>query len=343
MQRRRDDKTLTPFHRLYLALVLLLTVIIVGTLGFIIIERLPWYEALYLTLATISTLGMRVGPDAAVPLHLAGQLWVTFLIVVGVAAAMIALSNIVGVVVEGHMRSILGRRKVSMKIASLHQHIIVCGYGRMGQFLCEHLKQRRQELVAIDLDSENTALAEQNGLLYILGDASDENTLKDAGVERARGLVTVLDSDASNVFATLVARDLNPDMFIVARAEKIESISRLLRAGANNAICPQVIGAGRLANILTRPGVVDFIDFASEGLELEAEQFLLESGNKLIGQSLRQANLPRQIGVLIIAIKKNDGRVVFNPEPDLILEEGDNMIVTGQTGSMARLEKEYAK
>ncbi|MCK4628785.1 MAG: TrkA family potassium uptake protein [Sedimentisphaerales bacterium] len=342
MYKRRDENIFTRLHRLFLALALLVVVAIVGTLGFIIMEKLPLLEAFYLTLATISTLGMRVGPAASTELHYPGQILVMFLIVVGIASAMIALTSIVSIVVEGHMRSILGRRKVSMKIASLNNHIIVCGYGRMGQSICESLRQRRVELVVIDQDSENTALAEQNGLLYILGDAANETILRDAGIERARGLVAVLDSDASNVFATLVARDLNPKISIAARAEKIESISRLIRAGANNAICPQVIGATRLANVLTRPGVVEFIDFAAEGLELEAEQYLLEDSNKLVGQTLRQANLPRQIGVLVIALKRKDGQTTFNPDPDTILEAGDSMIITGRTGSMAKLEQLYS-
>lgn len=334
------DKPASFLDQLYLAMALLLAIVVVGSLGFILLEKMSPVEAIYMTLVTISTLGMKAG--AGPDIGQAGKIWIMILIVVGIAGAMIALTTIVSIVVEGHMRSILGRRKVNMKIASLNDHVIVCGYGRMGRTVCKSLHQRKASLLVIDQNSENTALAEHDGYLYILGDAGEEPVLRSAGIERAKGLVAVLDSDASNVFATLVARDLNPEIFIAARAEKIESESRLIRAGANQAICPLVIGATRLANVLTRPGIVDFIDFAAQGLELEAEQFRISDESKLVGQSLMQANLPRQVGVLIVALQRKDGQTIFNPEHDTILQADDNLIVTGRIGSMAKLEQLYS-
>jgi len=336
----RKDKRLTPLNRLIMAVAAVLVVVGIGSVGFVLIQKRNPVDALYMTLITISTLGMK--PNFTVDISMGEQIWIMFLIMVGIAAAMIALTTIVSMVVEGHMRSILGRRKVDMKIASLHDHVIVCGCGRMGRSVCENLQRRKVGLVVIDSDSDKTTLAEQEGFLYILGDATDESVLRDAGIERAQGLVAVLDSDASNVFATLVARDLNPAITIVARAERIESEARLLRAGANKSICPQLIGATRLANILTRPGVVDFIDFATEGLDLEAEQYHIKTENKLVGMSLSQANLPRKVGLLVIALKRKGGSTIFNPGPDTVLQADDVMFVTGQTGSMDKLEKEFS-
>jgi voltage-gated potassium channel len=327
-------------ERVILALLLLVTVIAIGVAGFVFIEGLPFIDALYMTMATISTLGMKGAGNYEV--SKSGQLWIIFLITVGIVSAMIALTTIVGMVVEGHMRNILGRRKVNVRIASLSNHIIVCGFGRMGQQVCNYLKRRGTSVVVIDNDDHRTVTADQEGFLYVLGDATDETILRDAGIERARGLIGALPTDASNVFVTLTARGLNEKLFIAARAERVESETQLLRAGANKAICPQVIGAQRLANILTRPGVVDFIDFASEGLELEAEQFRISPGNKLVGKSLREANLPREAGILIIAIKRSSGETIFNPGPDTIIEIDDVMIVTGQIGSMAKLGKLYS-
>jgi voltage-gated potassium channel len=212
----------------------------------------------------------------------------------------------------------------------------------MGSSACSNLQHRKEHVVVIDQADRKTAQAEQDGFLYVLGDASDETILRSAGIERARGLITVLDTDAANVFVSLIARDLNPKIHIVARAEKAESESRLIRAGANKAICPHEIGATRLANILTRPGVVDFIDFAAQGLDLEAEQFRIQPESKLVGQSLSQANLPRTTGALIIALKRSDGTTVFNPHADTILRVDDVMFVTGQRGSMEKLQQQYS-
>jgi voltage-gated potassium channel len=339
MSKRPKNVRFTPLYRMYLALVLIFVVVCIGTVGFIIIEGWSFLDSFYMTLATISTLGMKTAniPD----IQAGGRIWVMVLIIVGIVIAMIALSTIAGVVVEGQVRSILGRRKVSLKIASLHDHFIVAGYGRMGRSVCEYLQQSNAPLVVIDQNSEKTAQAEQKGFLYVLGDASDETILRSAGVERAQGLVAALTSDAENVFVTLVARDLNKKLFIAARAETVDSEPRLRRAGANKAICPHVIGARRLANILTRPGVVDFVDFATEGINLEAEQYLITAESKLAGQSLRQANLPRQVGLLVVALRSKDGKTRFNPDPDTVLQPDDTMIVMGQIGSLAKLEEHY--
>jgi len=337
MSKQPKSKTLSSTERLLLALAVLVLVVAVGVIGFAFIEKRSLLDSLYMTLITISTLGMKASSQAEI--STGGKIWIIILVVVGIASAMIALTCIAGIVVEGHVRSILGRRKVNMKIASLSNHIIVCGYGRMGQFLCQSLRHRQTPLIAIDQDDHRTTQIEQDGFLYVLGEATDESTLCDAGIERARALVTVLPSDADNVFVTLVARDLNKELFIAARAEKTESKARLSHAGADKAICPHVIGATRLANILTRPGVADFIDFAAQGLDLEAEQYHVEPNSKLVGQSLRQANLPSQAGVLVVALKHLGGQTAFNPGPDTVIQADDIMIVTGQIGSMARLQQ----
>jgi len=336
----RKYKELTPLDRAWLALAFLFMVVGTGTLGFVWIEDRSVQDSLYMTLVTISTLGMKA--ETSREITPAGELWIIFLIVVGIGAATITLTTIVSVLVEGHMRSILGRRKLNAKIASLSNHIIVCGYGRMGRVVCDCLRRRDVSLVTVDNDDHQTTQAEQAGYLYVLGDATDEAVLRDAGIERARALVAVLENDASDVFVTLVARDLNPKVMIAARAEKVGSESRLMRAGADKAICPQESGATRLANILTRPGVVDFIDFAAQGLELEAEQYHVKAESKLVGQSLREANLPRSVGLLVIALQRNDGQIIFNPGPDTVFESDDLIIITGQTGSMAKLAQVYS-
>jgi len=218
-------------QRLYVALMILLVLVGVGTLGFVLLERCSLVDALYMTLITISTLGMRASEE--VTISSAGRVWIMFLIVVGIALAMISLSIIVGLVVEGNLRSILGRRQVNRKISSLSNHIIVCGYGRMGRIICRNLRDRGREIVVIEADDNATKQAEADEILYVLGDAGQEETLRAAGIEKANALVAALPTDADNVFVTLVARDMNSKLFIAARAEHSDSEIRLIRAGAN--------------------------------------------------------------------------------------------------------------
>ncbi|MBN1436410.1 MAG: potassium channel protein [Sedimentisphaerales bacterium] len=327
-------------HRLLLALALLLIVVTVGTCGFVWLEGRSFLDALYMTLVTISTLGMTAQDTA--PVTQAGQIWIMLLIVVGIVSAMVALSLMVSTIVEGQVRRILGRRQVNRKIQSLHNHIIVCGYGGKGTAVCDNLKRRNAPIVIIDSDDTRTAQAEVDGLLYVLGNATQEATLMAAGVQKAQALVANLANDGDNVLVTLVARELSQDIFIAATVAKTESEPHLRRAGADSVICPELISAKRLANILTRPGVVDFIDFAAEGLQLEAEQYRIKADNKLVGQSLKEANLPRSAGILIIALRRADGETIFNPSADTVFQPDDTMIITGRIGSMAKLEQNYA-
>lgn len=332
-------KKINPLNSLVTALIMLLAVVVIGTIGFAATGHRGFIDSLYFSLITVSTLGLSPPGDA--PLTTADKVWIMVMITVGIAIAMVAVTIITSAVVEGQIRGILGRRKLDKKIATLEGHIIVCGYGKMGSSVCENLKLHKVNIVVIDNDSEKTSEAEHNGYLYVLGDATEETILKVAGIERARGIICVLENDASNVFATLVARELNQKITIVARSDKTESQARLMRAGADRAICPYEISGARLANIMTRPGVVDFIDFAAHGIDLEADQYTVREKDDLQGRSLREANLPRDIGVLVIAVSRQDGTQMFNPHPDTVLKTGDTIFMTGQPGSISKFEKRY--
>lgn len=340
MATKPGSRTLNALRQLRLSIMLLIAVVAVGTVGFVVLGKRPLAEALYMTLVTVSTLGMK--PQSAPDISAGEMIWIMVMIAGGVSLAMVALSTIIGMVVEGQVRGIFGRRQVDRTIASLSGHIIVCGYGRMGHSLCQYLQQRHAAFVIVDHNPDCTSQAEQEQIPYVLGDATSADVLKNAGIERARGLVTVLHSDGDNVLVSLVARELNSKLHICARADRSESEEHLMRAGADIAICPQIIGARRLANILTRPSVVDFIDFATEGLNLEAEQYRLAEENELVGKTLRQANLPSRFGILVIALKRADGQITFNPSADTLLQIEDVMILTGQPGSMAKLQQFYA-
>ena len=335
------QKIPSSLNNIMVAFLLLIVVVVVGTMGFALLGNRGFIDSLYFSLITVSTLGM--APSGAEPFSEMEKVWVIIMITVGIAIAMVSLTIITSAVVEGQIRGVFGRRKVDKKIASLQDHIIVCGYGRMGSSVCDNLSLHKVQIVVIEQDSEHTFEAEQAGLLYVLGDATDENVLKSAGIEHARGVICVLGNDASNVFATLVARDLNNKVTIVARSDRPESQTRLIRAGANRAICPYDISGSRLANIMTRPGLVDFIDFAAHGIDLEADQYIVREGDGLEGSSLREANLPRELGILVIAVTRGDGTNMFNPHPDTIMRVGDTIIMTGQAGSISKFEQKFVK
>jgi voltage-gated potassium channel len=232
----------------------------------------------------------------------------------------------------------MGRRKLLSKISQLGGHIIVCGYGRMGQTVISQLTQRGVTVVVIDNDPAKTTELEELGVLYILGDAAEEETLRQAGVMQARGLVAVLPEDSANVYVTLTARGLRDDLNIAARAEQLSAEPKLQRAGANRVICPSVIGAIRVANVMVRPNVADFIEVTAKGVELELDEYLVGPESPLKDQTLKGADLIRKAGVIVVAIKRADGETVFNPKAEEHIREGDTLIVIGPSGTGNRLE-----
>jgi voltage-gated potassium channel len=225
------------------------------------------------------------------------------------------------------------------RIKTLDNHVIVCGFGRMGQMVVQHLRDTKVQVVVIEVDNVRTRKLDEMGLLYLVGDATDEDVLHRAGIERARALVAVLPGDADNVFVTLTARELRSDLHIVARAEQFTAMPKLRRAGATRVISPQAIGAERIANIITRPHVVDFVEVAAKGVDLELDEFVVGQDSPLAGKSLRDADIRKAADVMVVAIKRADGSTRFSPGADVIIQPQDTLIMIGPSGASGKLEE----
>jgi len=249
------------------------------------------------------------------------------------------VSSVVAFFVEGQIRELLGRQQLQHKIARLKGHVIVCGYGRVGSMVVDKLKQSGREVVVVDQSPDAIATARQVGLLYVEGDAQEEDVLEHAGVSRAESLVTALTTDADNVFVTLSARFANASLRIITRAQQASSESKLRRAGASRVVCPQAIGANRMAQVVLRPAVVDFTEMAQTGDELAVDQIKLGPKSPLAEKTLLELQLPSRFGVHVVAMQRQGGQRVYQPQADIRLEVGDTIILVGRAGAAQAMEE----
>ncbi|GAB4258693.1 MAG: potassium channel protein [Deferrisomatales bacterium] len=320
---------------LFRILFLLVGILVSGTLGYRWIEGWPWEDSLYMVVITLSTVGYgeihELGPE--------GRLFTMFLVVAGVGLVTYAVGTITRMVVEGELQTLLGRRRAMSKIRKLKDHYILCGFGRIGSLVAREFERRPLPFVIVEKD-ENKVVRIPERYPVVVGDATEEEVLIQAGIERARGLVTVLHSDAENLFVTLTARDLNPDLFIIARYEEERSEAKLLRAGADKVISPYIIGGTRMAMAVLRPAVIDFIDLAtqSESLGLQMEEVLLTDGSPLVGVALVDSRIRSALDIIVVAIKKKSGQMSFNPSASTVLEAEDRLIAIGEREQLRRLE-----
>lgn len=323
--------------KLIVAQTLLLFVIATGTAGYYYFEKMEVFDAFYMTLITISTVGF----GEIKPLHPAGRLLTIFIIVSGISLLTYSLSQIATIFIEGELRKILGRKKMERQLTKLQDHFIICGYGRIGETIAKELLHNNHPLVVIEQDEEIIEQLDASGIIYLAMDATREEALLEAGLLRAKGLVTAVSSDANNVFIALTARGVNPDIFILARALDPGNENKLIRAGANKVVSPYVIGGKRMAEILQRPTVVDFIDQAMMNTELglRMEEVSIGPRSSLVGKSLIDSKLRVSFGVIVIAIKPVVGDMIFNPNADQVLSAGDVLVIIGKRNDLLRLNK----
>ncbi|KAA3634432.1 MAG: potassium channel protein, partial [Calditrichaeota bacterium] len=283
------DNQLTTARKLQLAIFGLLLVLIIGVIGFMILEGLSPIDALYMTVITLSTVGF----GEVSPLHPAGRLFVIFLILFGVMLTGFFASIIGQMIIEGQFREIYGRRKMEKKIDKMHDHIIIAGYGRVGRHVALEFKKKHVDFIVIEKDESMFTNLEKDGILFIQGEATDDDILRDAGIERAKTFVTTLPDEAQNVYLTLTARDMNRNLLIIARADYEEGEKKLKRAGADQVVTPHVLGGVRMAMASLRPNVVDFMKTTSLGQgglsieELRIPENCTFAGKTLVGSNLK--------------------------------------------------------
>lgn len=299
------------------------------------IEGWNFLDSIYMTVITLTTVGYREIHE----LSPKGTLFTIFLIVGGVGTVLYALSTGARVILEGELREIFGRKRLEKKIKELRDHYIICGYGRMGKIISRELQAEGVKSVVIE--KAPGSLEEREDLPVLLGDATRDNILKEAGVERAKGLISVLPTDAENLFVVLSARGLNPNLLIVARAVEEDAEQKLLRAGANKVISPYHIGGLRMAHTVLKPTVVDFIEFATKSgnIELQMQEINIEEGSSLIGLTLEECGMGRELGVIIVAIKQSTGDTRFNPTFRSTIKAGDTLIALGEKAKLRAIEE----
>jgi voltage-gated potassium channel len=315
------------------AVALLVSVVAFGTIGYTLTEQWTPWHAFYVTLLGIMTVDLP-------PLSRAGQIFTVLLLCAGVGAALYTLTLVATVVVEGGLPKRLQRRREARMLERIKDHFIICGYGRIGRTVAQQFRRQQIPYVVVERNPERVHAAIDDGALGVEADGSREDVLKRVGIERARGLIAVVGTDAENVYAVLTARVLRPDLFIVTRAESDESTLKLKRAGADRVISPYQIGGMQIAQTALRPAVVDFVELATnaDNLELAMEEIAITPPSEFANRSIVDANLRQRYGVIVVGIQREDRRMEFNPEPDTRIHAGDKLVVLGRPDSLKRLE-----
>jgi voltage-gated potassium channel len=323
------------------AVALLLVIIAGGTVGYAEIEGWTLWDAFYMTIITVTTVGYR----EVHPLSRAGEAWTVFVLVSGVGAALYTFTLLATVVVEGGLPKRLQRRQHERMLETIKDHFIICGYGRIGSIVAHQFRRQGIPYVVVERSAERLQAALEEGALGVEADASREDVLKRVGIDRARGLIAAVGTDAENVYAVLSARVLRPDLFIIGRAETEDATTKLKRAGADRVLSPYQIGAVQMAQTALRPAVVDFFELATsaDNLELAMEEITIANTSSLADQSILTANLRQRYGVIVVGIQRQDRRMEFNPEPDTVIRTGDKLVVLGRPESLKKLEAHAAE
>jgi len=323
---------LNAFKKLQVGLGIIFVIMMIGTFGYMLIESWTFFDAFYMTIITISTTGFK----ELKPLSTPGMILTVGLIVTGVLAIAYTGGRGVQVLVESQ---ILRRKRMSKKLEAVSNHYVICGFGRMGKQIAEHLEESNLSFVIIENEPHNVDRLAELGYMFIDGDATDDEALIKAGVQKAQGLVAVLSTDAENVFTTLSARELNDGIFIVARAIDEGTEGKLKKAGADRVVKPYELGGNRMVQLLLRPGVTDFIEGIARrnDVDISLEQIVVCKGSKLVGLTLAESPIRSELDIIIIAIDKSGGKFDYNPQSSTKIEADDKLIAIGQVENLNKL------
>ncbi|MFZ1985937.1 MAG: potassium channel protein [Desulfatitalea sp.] len=318
------------------SLLLVILLVTSGTAGYMAIEGWNMLDALFMTITTVAT----VGYGEVHPLSDMGRIFSMALIVLGVGFFFYVAASVIQFMVEGRVRILLGRRRLDQRIARLKNHYIVCGYGRIGKVICEKLLRENFDLVVIDKNQDHIDTFEAKKMVYICADAGDEAVLLKAGLHRAKALIAALATDTDNVFLVLTARQLAPRLIIIARAGSEAAKSKLSAAGANTVEAPYETGAATMAQRIIRPTVTNFLDlaFAHHHKDIQMEEIPVAASSALNGLMLKDSGIRQQYHLIIIAIKKADDQMLFNPSFEAELKTGDTVIAVGEPTNLKKLE-----
>jgi len=324
------------YRQLLNAVGLFLLLVLCGTFGYRIIEGNQWtlLDGLYMTIITLGTVGF----GEVHSLSSNGRVFTIVLLLIGGGLMAYAVGAIAQFVVEGKLRELWGKRRMKETIKSLKSHYILCGAGNTGMSVAIELNRRGVPFVIVESNAKVVEELIEMGFPTIEGDATLDEILLEAGLERAAGLVTTLPHDADNVFVSLTAKGLHSDIFVVSSAAKIESVPKLKRAGANYVVSPNIIAGTRMASVILRPSVVDFLDatMAGESHALQMEEIRIQPQSHLYKKALKDADIRRRSGAIIVSVRSGD-RTVINPEPTYVFESGDILIVLGDRDQIAKM------
>ena len=320
-----------PFRRVQIGLASLALVVVIGTVGYSLLGFAP-LEAFYETIVTVST----VGYGFPHPIGTGVKIFTIVLILLGVGTALYTFTVTLELLMDGHMRELIRRRRMDRGIGRMTGHVVICGWGRVGREVARYLSNAGQQIVVVDRDAERLASIDYP---TVIGDVTDDDTLLRAGIERAGTLIAALDSDADNLFVTVSSRSFNPSIHVIARARGASSEAKLLRVGADRVVNPQRLGGDRMAAFVTQPHVVDFVDVVMHdgSLEFRLEEVVIGADSPLAGETLRSTKVHEQTGALVLAIRRPDGSFTPNPSPKDHLAAGDVLIGVGTAAQLAAL------
>jgi len=317
------------------ALIALTIIILWGTIGYISIEDYPPLDALYMSVITITTIGY----GEIHPLSDRGRVFTMFLAFGGTGLLLLYIGLLTQFIVEGQVRNIFGRRRMERMVSKLSNHYIICGAGRIGGLIVDELRRRKQDFVIIERSHEKFDDFHKKGMLIIEGNAAEEATLKEAGIDRAKALIIALATDAETVFTILTARELNPGLFIIARANEVGTEKQITMAGANRVVSPYQTTSYRIINAIMRPDVLDMLDLTmyNNDLDLAMEGVRVKGNCQIVGKSLIELKFRADFGAIVVAIRKPNGKVLMGPGPNEVIEGGDVLIVAGRASNIERL------
>ncbi len=325
----------TLTHQVITVVLMVIALILMGVIGYMYLEKWPFLDALYMTVITLATVGFK----EVHTMNRAGEIFTMCLITSGVGVFTYGAATFSRLLVEGEFRMVFEKRRLKKGMKKLRNHVIVCGFGRLGEKISYDLKERGEQFVVIENDPAQISRLSEMGYLYVEADTSDEGALEEAGIKHAKALIAVVGSDADNLFLTISAREMNPDIHIVARVDDPAATNKLYKAGASRVISPYDVGARMLANAALKPTISELMELSTHmgPISLKMEEVLVEEGSSLDGVQIGESKIRENTGAIVLALRKSDTSQIIRPQIDTIISGGDLLVVVGSKEEIEKL------